>query len=161
MATATKKRPNAGSVTRRVWEIADDLSRAAGGALPSGREVADAYLAEDPSRNEGTAFTQYSHWKKTHLQSVGTDEARLPDGGVVVTVSPDGQLVVPASLREALGWRAGETLILRERGDHLQIQSRAAAIRAAQTIVAAADKGRGAASAELIAERRLDAQKEQ
>jgi hypothetical protein len=56
-------RPRAGTITGRVWEIADRIQRQSGKA---GREaVIKACMSE--GINSATASTQYSHWKKANL----------------------------------------------------------------------------------------------
>lgn len=160
MAASVRKRPLSGSATGRVWEIADDLMRRRGGQLPTGREVVDAYMQEEPGRNEGTGFTQYSHWKKAHLahSERGPRPRVSADGSVRVTIGPDGRLVIPASVREALGWKSGDELVLRHDDRGVHIESRRAALARAQALVAAFDKGAGSAVEELIAERRQAAE---
>ena len=159
MVTAVKKRPQAGSATGRIWEIADQMLRDNDGVLPTGRQVVDAYLAEDSARNEGTGFTQYSHWKTSHLAHFerGPRPRTLEGGAVRVTVGPDGRLVIPASLRDALNWQPGEELILTRDGGGLRVEPRKAALERAQALVAAFDTGSGSPTEELLAERRQDA----
>lgn len=56
-------RPKSGTATGRVWEIADELSKAAGG--PAARaDVLKAFEAE--GGNPATGATQYGRWKKFH-----------------------------------------------------------------------------------------------
>jgi hypothetical protein len=54
-------RPNTGTATGRVWEIADAMSKAAGAPAARGA-VVDACVAE--SINPSTAATQYGKWCK-------------------------------------------------------------------------------------------------
>lgn len=114
-AIAVKKRPLAGSATSRVWEIADEMLRQSG-AVPSGRAVVDRYVAE--GFNEGTGFTQYSHWKKAHENHVRhgpqNGSAVLPKGinplsgkpvsvdRQVLKVGADGRLLIPQEMRIAM-----------------------------------------------------------
>lgn len=161
MTSALKKRPLAGSATGRVWSTADMLVEKLG-RLPTGREVVDAYLAGFPDGNEGTGFTQYSHWKKAHLAHFerGARPKMRGDGAYAVSIGPDGRLVVPASLREALGWVPGETLDLRKDGDDLRITTRRKAARTAQALFARLPGGAGSAADALIAERRAEGARE-
>jgi hypothetical protein len=56
-------RPRGGTATGRVWEIADELSAAAGTAI--GRaDVLRAFEAE--GGNSATGATQYGRWRKFH-----------------------------------------------------------------------------------------------
>lgn len=56
-------RPKPGTATGRVWEIADELSEAAGTPAPRG-EVLKAFEAE--GGNAATGATQYGRWRKFH-----------------------------------------------------------------------------------------------
>lgn len=56
-------RPNAGTATARVWEIAEALSESIGSAA-SRKEVLEAATAE--GINASTAATQYGRWTKFH-----------------------------------------------------------------------------------------------
>lgn len=58
------KRPEPGSITGRLWDIADRLSENAG--RPATRkEVVDEYL-KVPGANSATANTQYARWVAFH-----------------------------------------------------------------------------------------------
>ena len=161
MTAAIKKRPLPGSATGRVWTAADHLLEELG-RLPTGREVVDAVRKDEPSANEGTGFTQYSHWKKRYMAHFerGPRPKTLADGTVTVTVGPDGRLVIPASFREALGWKPGERLDLRKGEDHLVIEARRDGRRRAQDIFAGFDTGEGSVVDELIDDRRREAERE-
>lgn len=59
------KRPDAGSVTGKLWDIADAQSEALG--KPAARaDVVKQYLAEVPNANQATANTQYARWVTFH-----------------------------------------------------------------------------------------------
>lgn len=101
MPANVRKRPTRGSATGRVWEIADEILRQTG-AMPSGREVVNRYVAE--GGNEGTGFTQFSHWKRVNgpvAQAAGRPEARGPSPAWL-TISPDGRLAMPPQVQEAM-----------------------------------------------------------
>ncbi len=55
------KRPDAGSVTGKLWDIADDESAKLGKPAPR-KAVVDRYMAEQPNANVATANTQYARW---------------------------------------------------------------------------------------------------
>jgi len=55
------KRPDDGTVTGKLWDIADRISEAKG-APALRKEVTDAYMAEVPAANIATANTQYARW---------------------------------------------------------------------------------------------------
>lgn len=59
------KRPDAGSITGKLWDIADEISNAKN-APASRKEVVDRYLAEVPNANQATANTQYARWVTFH-----------------------------------------------------------------------------------------------
>jgi len=66
-------RPNAGTQTARVWEIAEALSESIGSAA-SRKEVLEAATAE--GINASTAATQYGRWTKFHgiVKAAKTEE---------------------------------------------------------------------------------------
>ncbi|MBC7157957.1 MAG: hypothetical protein H5U20_10665 [Rhodobacteraceae bacterium] len=118
MTMTQSGRPEHGALTRRVWEIADEML-ADRGTIPRGREVVDAYLREDPSRKEGTAFTQYSHWKKAHEAAGAAPRAQphpgaddVPDAGEVMRfdVAADGTLRLPRGVMRGLDLPEGGVL---------------------------------------------------
>lgn len=59
------KRPDAGSITGKLWDIADEISSAKNTAA-SRKEVVDRYMAEVPNANQATANTQYARWVTFH-----------------------------------------------------------------------------------------------
>ena len=148
-----------GSEKARIWQICDELL-ASTGRVPSGREVVDIYLAE--GGNEGTGFTQYSHWKKELLAMQAADEQPAPtEPGSVpfrpMTVSAEGHLVLPADIRRAMLLDAdgrvtvsvvdGELRVISPMSAVHRLQRRAEGLVAPGTLV----------SDELIAERRAEA----
>ena len=71
-----------------------------------------------------------------------------------------GRLLVPAEIREQLGMKPGDTVLLRMEGERLLVWTPAAGWRTAQAIAAQyAQPGRSAVD-ELIAERRAEAARE-
>ncbi len=70
-------RPGAGTITGKVWEIADGLSSVRGGRA-SRQHVVEACIKEGINMN--TANTQFSHWSKAPLQASGLVETwQSPD----------------------------------------------------------------------------------
>lgn len=55
------KRPDAGSVTGKLWDIADEESAKLGAPAPR-KAVVDRYMKEQPGANNATANTQYARW---------------------------------------------------------------------------------------------------
>ena len=155
MTMVQSGRPSHGLRTARVWEIADDMLAQAG-RMPSGRAVVDAYLAEDRTRNEGTGFTQFSHWKRAQTGAAprivaqeGVTRARL-----VVTV--EGEILLPAAIVASLGLQPGEAVIAVPGADELRIEPARAALARARDLVRRFDSGTGSAAAELLRERRAE-----
>jgi bifunctional DNA-binding transcriptional regulator/antitoxin component of YhaV-PrlF toxin-antitoxin module len=156
---AAEKRPQSGSVTARVWEIADELQRRKG-RMPGGREVADAFVAE--GGNEGTAFTQYSRWKKAQLSRAAAGDAQ-PEGSLQtmrLTIGADGRVVIPAEMRRVMGIDNSGVVIAQVVEGELRMLAPRLAVARAQALVRAFDKGRGSPVDELIAERRAEAERE-
>lgn len=154
MTMVQSGRPAPGSLTGRVWEIADKL-HIAKGEIPKGRDVVDAYMREDPSRNSGTGFTQYSHWKKAHT---GNAQATASDGkSGAVTIGPRGEVALPQNVLQALGLSVGDRLVVTHEAGVIRLMSANAALTYAQQLVRAFDKGNGSPVDELIADRRREA----
>jgi len=55
------KRPDAGSVTGKLWDIADEESKKLNAPAPR-KTVVDRYMKEQPGANNATANTQYARW---------------------------------------------------------------------------------------------------
>ena len=154
---AFKKRPADGSATGRVWAIADDLAQRLQ-TLPSGRQVADIYLAESSGHNEGTAFTQYSHWKKTYLarQAQVRSVADEPAPGQL-RVGADGSLTIPASLIALLGLQGDKTVVVSCDGRELHIAAPMTALQKLQNLLRPLAPNGQNLSDVLIVERRAEA----
>jgi hypothetical protein len=155
-----RKRPLPGSATARVWEIADDLLRRQG-SLPSGREVADLYVAE--GGNEGTAFTQYSHWKKAYLNHFKRGSAApRPEGGraLHLRADPAGRLVIPADVVAGMGVGPEGKVTARLEDGELVLIAPQVALRKLRAMVRQFDTGEGSPVDELIRERRAEAARE-
>lgn len=59
------KRPDTGTVTGKLWDIADEESAKLGAPAPR-KVVVDRYMAEQPLANVATANTQYARWVQYH-----------------------------------------------------------------------------------------------
>ena len=59
------KRPDAGSTTGKLWDIADAMSETKGSPALR-KDVVDKYMAEVPGANIATANTQYARWVQYH-----------------------------------------------------------------------------------------------
>lgn len=85
-------RPSAGSITERVWELADEL-QAALGKVPSRSEVIAKGLSE--GINENTLQTQYSHWRRFHGIVARTKRPAISHPAVNVAVTVGGAVLRP------------------------------------------------------------------
>jgi AbrB family looped-hinge helix DNA binding protein len=54
---------------------------------------------------------------------------------VLTRLGENGRLVIPAAFRKSLGLKAGDPLVLRLEEEGLRIESRRAAVRAAQRMI--------------------------
>lgn len=59
------KRPDPGTVTGKLWDIADEESTKLNAPAPR-KVVVDRYMAEQPGANQATANTQYARWTTYH-----------------------------------------------------------------------------------------------
>lgn len=155
-------RPSHGQLTRRVWEIADKLMEEKG-EIPRGREVVDAYLAEDPTRNEGTGFTQYSHWKRAQSGSkvggsvrghVADETVPGPDDLLRIEVAADGTLRLPAGVMSGLQVPKGGILSARLEDGQLVLVEPMVALRRLQGIAQKYKKPGESVVDSFLAERR-------
>lgn len=77
------------------------------------------------------------------------------------SMSENGRLVLPAAVRKAAGIRPKEVLTVRVDEEGVHIQTRRQALAKAQAVVQKLFGPGRSPSAELIAERRLEAKKEE
>ncbi len=150
MHSAQHKRPGYGTVIGRVWEIADAISSRSGHRATR-KEVIDAFVAE--GGNVNTAATQYYEWRKHRAEASGGE--RLDS--VVLQMARDGRLVLPLTVREALGLDEATKLTARVENGELRITPQKFAFSRLQDLVKEQDKGRGSVVDELIAQRRSEA----
>lgn len=78
-----------------------------------------------------------------------------------VPLSPNGRIVIPAAIRQELGFAPGDTLLMDVEDGVLRIESYPARIRRIQEEFAQYAKPGVLASDELIAERRQEARREE
>ena len=156
------QRVRAGSEKARIWRICDELM-ARNGRIPGGREVVDRYIAQ--GGNEGTGWTQYSHWKK-EVQAQA-EHAAARDGVASaqpgnlghrpMSISSEGHLILPPELRKAMLLDADGRVTASVVDGELRIISPMAAVRQLQKRTASLAPAATLASEELIAERRAEA----
>ncbi|WP_438754132.1 hypothetical protein [Pararhizobium sp. O133] len=151
-----------GSEKARIWQICDELL-ARNGVPPSGREVADIYVAE--GGNQGTGFTQYSHWKKEYLarqEQAAPREAILLSPGTVtfrsMSVTADGTIMLPADIRRAMLLDEDGRVTVSVVDGELRVISPMVAVRQLQRRTRELVPAGTLVSDELIAERRQEAE---
>lgn len=77
-----------------------------------------------------------------------------------VRIAAKGRVVIPASLREALGWKEGDEVQLRVEDNEIRISTLSSRIKGAQQFVRSFVRPGRKLSDELIAERREAAHRE-
>ena len=127
-------KPGEGTRTRRVWEIADAVTRETGHRAAR-RDVVERFVAENGNPN--TANTQYQHWKAafdTRRRS-GETPAGPEDGHVgpqALKVAADGRVAIPQPMRAAMFLGEDGHVTARVVDGELRLLARAAAIRRIQ-----------------------------
>jgi AbrB family looped-hinge helix DNA binding protein len=79
---------------------------------------------------------------------------------VKVRLGPEGRVVIPAPIREALGLKEGDVLFARLEGGEIKLLTPRAAMMRAQAIVRSFVPGGVSLAEELIADRRREAERE-
>lgn len=156
MASTQHLMPRPGTRTRRVWEIADAITREKGRRAER-RQVIERYVAENGNPNTGN--TQYQYWKTDY-------DARHPaveqDPGAILAavgaqslkIAPDGRLVIPVEIRSAMELGEDGHVTARVVQGELRLISRAAAIKRIQNEARAGNTPREGVVDEFLAERR-------
>ena len=160
MNVETEWRPSAGTKTGMVWDLADALFRQTG-RVPSAGEVVEAYLRLDPGHNRNTAQTQYSQWKKAHLNR----PAQLETPGSAsprfrLMIGANGQITLPPAALSVLKLQPGQDVVATLSGGELRLASAATALARARDAVRQFDTGQGSSVEELIVSRRREAEAE-
>ena len=144
-------RPSTGTLTGRVWEIADELARRGHGAVRRADVIA-AFVAE--GGNPNTANTQFQMWKQAQRR-----RTRGPQR-YALQVREAGRIVIPNELRAKMGIEEGDQLLAELVGRELHLVPRSVRIQRAQALVRSAiPKGANLVD-ELIAERRAEADRD-
>lgn len=123
-------RPGRGSVTARVWDIADELTRRTG-TRARRSDVIEAYAQEGGNRN--TAGTQFQIWKQEFDARVR--QLQSPSPPTAVQLKDGGRVLLPVEVRETLGLREGETLFAHVVDGEIHLVPRATALKRAQDLV--------------------------
>ena len=129
-----RDRPHPGTLTGRVWEIADEITREKGRRAER-REVIERYVAENGNRN--TAGTQYQYWKKHHEEPQSASTPAL--SGKLREMEPqplkvasDGRVLIPLEMREAMVLGEDGRVTARVEAGELRLVSPAVAVRRIQ-----------------------------
>ena len=127
-------RPGPGTKTRRVWEIADEITQYAGRPATRG-EVLARYTSE--SGNGNTASTQYQHWKNWHEQhpdTAATSQTPVCDAEPQsLRLSAEGRLSIPLEMRKAMLLGEDGRVTAHVSAGELRIISPAAAVKQVQS----------------------------
>ena len=134
--TRPPARPRPGALTGRVWEIADGITRETGRRAER-REVIERYVAE--GGNPNTAATQYQHWKKRY-EAAGKGSEPAPSSGNPdalgprpLRIAPDGRILVPLEMREAMALGGDGRVLARVEEGELRLVSPTVAVRRVQS----------------------------
>jgi len=96
-------RPSDGTRTGRVWEIADEITKATG-TKASRKAVIDAYHREGGMRS--TASTQYHHWQQqyanTSVEFENSPGKPYDVEAQEIEMGSDGRLIIPVAMRKAM-----------------------------------------------------------
>ena len=153
MSQAHSMRPAPGTLTRRVWDIADAKART---GKVKRADVVAAFVAE--GGNPHTASTQFHYWKREHERAREHSPAQA--ARVTLQVKEGGRIVLPSDLRSLLGVREGDALRGEIVDGELRLMSRGAAIRKAQQIVRRHVPEGTSLVDELLADRREEFRRE-
>ena len=126
--------PGEGTRTRRVWEIADAVTRETGHRAAR-RDVVERFVAENGNPN--TANTQYQHWKaafdaqgRSRETSAGSDPGHV--GPQALKVSADGRVAIPPPMRAAMFLGEDGHVTARVVDGELRLVARGTAVRRMQ-----------------------------
>lgn len=156
-----------GTKARRVWEIADELAGESG-SPPGQPAVVARFRAEGGNAN--TAKTEYVNWLRAYEgQGGATRPQDVPlwrrDPGNTphqrLTVAPDGRLLIPAAMREAMLLGPDGVVTASVVDGELRVIAPMAAIRQLQEEASRLVPPGASLVAELIAERRAEARREE
>lgn len=104
-----------------------------------------------------------------HVRNVLEQDARkvessqpepMPGAKWHLTITPNGQLVLPEAVRAGLPLGPGGEVIVALEGDELRVTPVIVALRKAQALVRRFDTGHGSAVKDLIADRRAESGRE-
>ena len=93
-------------------------------------------------------------------QALVVPESVTSTENVMARINDNGRIVIPAEIRQRMGIKPGDTLVLTLEGDVLKVESQLRRIRRIQESLRALIPGDRLLSDELIAERREEARRE-
>ena len=132
--TVVYRRPKPGTKTGRVWEIADEITRAKGRPAKR-REVIERFTAENGNAN--TANTQYQYWRDWYDLQPGlltVSSAKPCDvEPQSFRVAPDGRFSIPVEMREAMLLGEDGRVTVRVEAGELHMISPAVAVKQVQS----------------------------
>lgn len=154
-----------GTKARRVWQIADELA-AERDAPPGQPAVVARFTAEGGNAN--TAKTEYVNWLRAYQgreaeADPGVSLWEREPGNVEhqhLTIAPDGRLLIPAAMREAMLLGGDGKVTARVVDGELRVISPIAALRRFQDELAEFVPPGVSLADELIADRRAEARRE-
>lgn len=149
-------RPHPGTLTGRVWEIADEITREQGRRAER-HEVIQRYVAENGNRN--TAGTQYQYWKQHHdaprnAAALAPSERLRDVAPQPLKVSSDGRVLIPLEMREAMALGEDGRVTARVEAGELRLVSPAVAVRQIQARMRKFKKPGKSIVDQFLAERR-------
>lgn len=152
----SSKRPKAGSLTERVWAIADDFVKKTG-KMPTSKEVVTEYAKQ--GGKEGTGSVQYSHWKHEYMQrrnGIEFRDAKTVDtiSSVKLNIEPNGRFVIPKEFRSGMKLDGSGTVTAKLVDGELRIISPQAAILKSQKKLKPLKRDGESIVDEFLAERR-------
>ena len=124
-------RPRDGTCFRRVWDLADQITREQG-RRATRREVRERYAGEGGRGT--TASAAYQAWNKAQEES-SRGAGQAPPRGLKprqLAVTADGRCVIPRELRAAMRLQPGDRVIARLEAGELRLVSPAVAVEQVQ-----------------------------
>jgi hypothetical protein len=150
-------RPNEGTATARVWELADAIT-AEKGRRARRREVVAAYVAEGGNANTGS--TQFYYWNQATRRPHPKKERELPRGPLQLRIGEDGGLVLPAELTTGIELGPDRKVTAQLVDGELRLITPRVALRKLRTAAKALAPEGMAVVDDFIAEKRREAERE-
>lgn len=133
----TAHRPGPDTKTRRVWDIADQLTEETGRRAQRA-EVVSRFVAEGGNAN--TASTQYHHWKAWREAARAEEAKALPQSAPGqapargLEISREGLLLLPPDIRAAMAAPGGGRVTAEVVDGELRISAPAVSLLKAQRL---------------------------